>query len=258
MSGLTGIALLDPYVASASLVLARCSGTVLLAPVFSAQTIPVRVRAGITLVLALVLTAHVGPIVHERSAFAIAVGAAGELLVGLVIGLLFRLVLLVAETAGELAGLQMGFGFAQLADPLTQETSDITTQLLGAFAVLLLLAADGHRLVIAALAASLHNVPLGTGLARLASLPAAASWLGSALETALRLAAPVIVALLLCNVALGLLARAAPQLNLFVLGFAISIAVGLIVLDVVATSGLSLMIEQLQRIPARLDAVWKG
>jgi flagellar biosynthetic protein FliR len=258
VTGLGGIPLLEPYLACASLVLARCSGTLLLAPIFSAETIPLRIRGAFALLLTLVLSAHLGPVLSERSALALAFAAVGELLVGLVIGLLFRFVLLVVEMAGELAGLQMGFAFAQLVDPLTQESSDVTAQLLGALTVLLLLAADGHRWIIAALAASFRTVPLATSLSRLGSISEVVPLFGAVIATALRLAAPVVVALLMCNVALALLARAAPQLSLFFLGFGISIGVGLIVLGVLATSGMALVLEDLERVPGRLAALLGG
>jgi flagellar biosynthetic protein FliR len=175
-------------------------------------------------------------------------------MLGAALGLAVRMVLALAEMAGELAGMSMGLSFMQIADPLTREVGDGASRLLGIFGLLLFLAIDGHHALVLGLGESLAEAPLGTVLPRATCVATLVPLLSSTIAAATRIAAPVVVALLLTNAALALLARAAPQLNIFTLSFGITVIVGLVLLATSLAPSLSLVIAELRRLPSTLTA----
>lgn len=135
-----------------------------------------------------------------------------------------RIVFTAIEAAGEVIGLQMGLGFAQFYDPLSSAQVSGTGQFLGLLATLVFLSLDGHLLLITTLAQSFQQVP---------AAPAAggmllAQWGGMVMQAAVLMSLPLIAALLITNAALAVLTRAAPQLNLFAIGFPITMLVGFV------------------------------
>ena len=248
---------LAPRVATFGLVLVRCTGLFLMIPTVGGEVVPVRLRGALAAIIALAL----GSLVQPRPVWApvdLVAAAVGELLLGAAMGLVVRLLLSAAEMAGELVGLQIGLGFAQIVDPLSRESSPVTGRLNSLLAVLLFLALDGHRTAVAGLAASLRDAPPGAVLARLSHLEVLVPLLGTACRTAVHMAAPLILALYLVNAGLGLLARAAPQLNLFVLSFGITVSVGLLVLAVSARPSLTVLAGGLQRLAEQMGALVGG
>lgn len=153
-----------------------------------------------------------------------------EIMVGIAMGLAMRVVFAGIGMAGDLIGAQMGLGFAQFYDPQAGAQVPVLSQFLGLLATLAFLALNGHLLLIAALVESFGTTaPDATRM--LGSDPLAlARWGGSIFQTAVVLSLPLIAALLITNTALGVLSRASPQLNVFAIGFPITLAVGFIVL----------------------------
>ena len=239
------------------LVLVRCAGLFLMIPTIGGEVLPVRLRTAFALMIALAL----GSLVEPRPVWTpldLVVAAVGEIMLGSAMGLVVRLLLSAAEMAGDLVGMQMGLSFSQIVDPLSHQSAPVTAQLNGLLALLLLLAFDGHRTAIAGLAASLRDAPPGTVLDRMGHLESLLPLLGAACRTAVHIAAPVILAIYLSNVGLGLLARSAPQLNLFVLSFGITIALGLVVLTISARPTLVVLSESMQHMAEQMSALWGG
>lgn len=210
--------------------LARVAGLVAAAPMFGNMAIPRRIKA----LLAIAITVSLAPMVDapgvEPWSGAGLTILAQQFILGTAMGLAVRLVFTAVDVAGELVGLQMGLGFATFFDPQNGAHTPVVAQFLGLLTTLVFLAINGHLMVLTALAESFASVPVGhwiTGrgvwleLARLGSV---------IFTTGLMLALPVVVALLVTNVALGILTRAAPQLNLFAVGFPVTIMVGWLVL----------------------------
>lgn len=222
---------LDPAsVAALVLVSSRVGGLVLVAPVFSARTVPLRVRTMLVILLSLLLRPAA---LADAPAQGLAVtpGAVlGEVLAGLAIGLGAALFVGAAELAGDLAAIHAGLSGAALLDPLTRTSIPALGQLTQLFAVALLLAADGHLLMLRALGESLAALPPGSAMDLRGGAGAMVA-LGSGLFSAgLRFAGPVVAAVLVANAALALLGRAAPQLNVLSVAFPVQIAVGLFAL----------------------------
>lgn len=250
--------LLTPYATTFTLLLLRCGGTFLFVSVFSGKAIPALMRLGIAAVVAAVLVPLAGPITVSGGILGVAMASFGEFGFGMSMGMILRLLMLAAEFAGETLGMQMGFAFSRVVDPTSGEGSSVTARLMNTVALLLLLVLDGHRTMIEALGASVHQAPVSTVLPRLGQASTVLPLLSISAHTAMRMAAPVVVALLLSNVSLGLLARTAPQLQLFILGFGLSIGIGMIVLSVAAWPTFSLLVEELQQLPAYLAAFMRG
>lgn len=212
--------------------LIRIMALLMSAPVFAHQTIPAQVK----IAAALAMTLVIAPALPEP---VVAVfGAAGwwlvaeQILVGVAIGFSLQIVFAAVELAGDMIGLQMGLSFATFVDPQNSSQSPLVGSFLGMIATLLFLSIDGHLLLLSALVDSFSVVPVGKG-----SL-AQFSWshlalLGTNLfSLGLQIALPVLCTMLLVNLSLGVMARAAPQLSLFSVGFPLTLATGMLLLVV--------------------------
>jgi len=207
------------------LLFCRIGGVMIVAPLFSSEHVPARARAALALMIAVALAPVSGPAPEVATPVAIGLATAGELMIGLAIGFGARLIFVAVNMAGELADLQSGFGFAGMVSPQMGENVSVIGQLQMSVAWLIFLAANGHHIVLKGLSASLAALPLGSppGFAA----PALTHATATLIATAVRMAAPVVAAVLLADLALGLLTRAAPQMNLLAIGFPIKLAVGL-------------------------------
>jgi len=196
-------------------------------PVLGNKQIPVRVKVGLALLLTVIIapTLDAQPGVEVASALGFVV-LLQQILAGFAIGFTIRLIFVAVEMSGELAGMQMGLGFASFYDPLNASFTPVVAQFLGIIAALAFLGMDGHLYMLEALADSFHTFPISASVPHALALHTLAAWGGSVFAHALQLAMPVIGALLITNLALAILTRSAPQLNIFQIGFPITLAVG--------------------------------
>ena len=205
----------------------RVGGMLLVAPVFSAKPIPPMLRVGFVLLLTVLLqpvarvTALGAASLNFESAFA-------ESLIGFAIGLGAALIVGAADAAGELIAIQVGLSGAALFDPLTNQQGPALGQFCSFFALTLMLALNGHLVMIEALATSTRVVPIGSTLDLVRGARAMVGMGGQLFGLGLRFAAPVIAVILIANVSLAILGRAAPQLNILSVAFPIQIGVGLV------------------------------
>jgi flagellar biosynthetic protein FliR len=206
--------------------LARILALIASAPVIGNPRVPARLKIS----LALLITVLVAPLVPSPTDISPASGAgllimAQQVLIGLAMGFAMHVVFHAAEMAGEFIGLQMGLGFATLYDASVPGMIPVIGQFLGVTVALAFLAVDGHLLLISVLVQSFQTLPLAP-LSSPAGLHAVAQWGSSIFSFGLALALPLLAALLITNVGLGVLTRAAPQLNIFAVGFPLTILVG--------------------------------
>lgn len=206
---------------------ARLGGLMLLAPVYSARAIPMRARVAVLLLLTIALM----PVAQTVAAPVVTpMSLLSETLIGAVIGFGAALLVGGAETAGEWIAVQMGLSGATTVNPLSTISTPVLGNFLSLTAVMLMLAVDGHIVMLEAVVATTELAPLGTGV-QLSGGAASAIVLGTGMFLAgLRFAAPVIAVLLVVNAGLGILARTVPQLNLLMLAFPIQIGLGLMAL----------------------------
>ena len=196
--------------------LLRPLGLTLAAPVFSEKSVPMRIRLALGSALGLFLAPALPAELAGPASLALVPIVFQELLIGITIGFSLRLFFAAVELAGEVASLQGGLGAASSIDPASGASTKALSSLLRLIAVLVFLALEGHHEAIRALALSYERLPIGAGPEQDALLFVAR--LGSGIfETDFVLAAPVTVAMLVSNLAVGIMGRTIPQLNLMLL-----------------------------------------
>ncbi|HVY78526.1 MAG TPA: flagellar biosynthetic protein FliR [Solirubrobacterales bacterium] len=215
------------------LVLARIGPLFMLAPPFSSKMVPLRARA----VVAIGIAIGIAPIaLHGQAvpgeALALAGLALKEVLVGLAFAFALACLFAAFTTAGSLLDTSMGFSFGSLVDPITGAQSGQMVQIYSLVAIAVFIAIGGDAWVIQGLAKSYEAVPLLASPSLAALGAGAAAAFAGILAAALEVAAPVLLALLLADVAFGVVSRVVPQLNVFAVGFPVKIVVGLLVAGV--------------------------
>ncbi|PAQ15896.1 flagellar biosynthetic protein FliR [Bacillaceae bacterium SAOS 7] len=217
------------------LIVVRVSAFFVTMPLFSYRTIPAIHRIGFAVVLSWMMyyTLDV-PLLEINGEYFILI--IKEALVGLLIGLVAYMILAAIQIAGGFIDFQMGFAIANVIDPQTGVQSPLVGQYLYMFSLLLLLAINGHHLILDGIFYSYQFIPidqagLAFGNGQLAEYVSRA--FNSMFVIAFQMAMPVVACLFLVDVALGIVARTVPQLNIFVVGFPIKIAVAFIVLMIV-------------------------
>ena len=203
------------------------------APVLGNPVVPVRVKVGLAVVLTIVLAPILGgmPAVEPGSAIGLLI-LAQQIVIGLAIGFTMRIIFTAVEMAGNIIGMQMGLGFASIFDPQNAAQISVVAQFLGLFATLVFLALNGHLYMIEVLAQSFQALPVAVQPFSAAGWHALAGWGGEIFMAGLLLSMPIMAALLTTNLALGIMTRAAPQLNVFSVGFPITLAAGFVVLAI--------------------------
>jgi flagellar biosynthetic protein FliR len=198
------------------------------APVFDNRTIQRRTRVGLAALIAILMMPLLPapPVLNSAQAIPVLLQ---QILIGVSMGFSMRLVFAAFEMAGDLLGLQMGLAFAQFIDPARGGQTPLIGSFLGVLASLVFLVIDGHLLVIAAVVQSFELIPISADLSVVN--PQNIAMAGSIMfMLALQISLPVLAAVLISNIVLGILARAAPQLNVMSIGFSITIGAGLWVL----------------------------
>lgn len=205
-------------------------------PFFSAELLPRRITTIIAFFLSLVLMPVVPPSgmsAESLNVISLTVLIIHELMIGLCLGLSVNVIFAGAQIAGQLAGFQMGFAIANVVDPMTGVDAPITSNLLYIVTFLLFLSFGGHHMLIKALVESYYIIPIEARFPQQGFLVASLTYAGQMFVIAMKMAAPVIGVLLLINIAFAMVARAIPQMNVFIMSFPLTIAVGLIFITIV-------------------------
>ncbi|MBN3789852.1 flagellar biosynthetic protein FliR [Burkholderia sp. Ac-20353] len=210
----------------------RMLALVATAPVTGHASVPVRVKIGVAAFIALIVAPTLGamPAVTAFSAEGIWI-VVTQFLIGAAMGFAMQVVFAAVEAAGDVIGLSMGLGFATFFDPHTSGATPVMGRFLNAVAILAFLAFDGHLQVIAALAASFQALPVSADLLHAPGWRTLAMFGTTVFQMGLLLALPVVAALLIANLALGILNRAAPQIGIFQVGFPVTMLVGLLLVQ---------------------------
>ena len=212
--------------------LTRILGLIMVAPVFGHRAVPGRVKIGLGIFIALIIAPALPPMpdVGLGSWHGLFI-LVQQLLIGVATGFIMRVVFAAVEAAGEIVGLQMGLGFASFFDPQSAGQTLVLARFFNMLAVLVFLAVNAHLLLIGVLVDSFQTLPISTQPLSAAGFFNVAAFGSTVFAVGLQLALPLITILLMTNLALGILTRSAPQLNIFAIGFPITLGVGLIVLD---------------------------
>ncbi len=219
------------------LVFLRVTSILLVAPLFSATAVPTTVKIGLSVGVSIGLFSTVGPglLITEVPIYQLAALGSSEVILGVAMGLLARIFIAAVDMGAEIMGFQMGFGIVTVIDPSTRGSVSLLSQFQGVVTALMILATNAHHFFFRAIAESFERIP-PMGFAPTPNLWALFfETTRNAFVLALKFAAPTMVVLMLTTVALGIVARTVPQMNIFIVGLSLQIAVGFAVL-IVATS----------------------
>ena len=222
---------MNTWIAALLWPLARILGLIAAAPVLGNTSLPVSVKLALGVLLALIMA----PLVPAMPA-ADPLSLAGflillqEMLIGLSMGFSIRIVFAAVEMAGEISSLTMGLGFATFFDPQSQGQSSAISQFMALLVSMAFLAVNAHLVLLSALAESFVSLPISALPVSGAGFKQLADWGAKIFSSGVQLSLPIVAALLITNIALGILTRAAPQLNLFGIGFPITLGMGFLML----------------------------
>jgi flagellar biosynthetic protein FliR len=223
---------MNTWIAALLWPLTRILGLIAAAPIFGHNSFPRTMKVLFGVLLAMIMAPLV-PAMPGADPLSLAglLILVQELLVGLAMGFSMRIVFAAVEMAGEAASLTMGLGFASVFDPQTRGRSSAVSQFLALIASMAFLAVDGHLVLIEALGESFFSLPISATPVASGMAYQLVRWGGTIFSVGLQLSLPIVAALLITNVALGILTRAAPQLNLFGIGFPVSLGAGLLLIS---------------------------
>jgi len=240
------------------LVFVRTSAMLFVFPVFSAQQIPILVRIGLGGLISFVIY-HAQPLAAPLPDMGALVAAvASQVVVGVIVGFVAYLVFMGIQFAGEILDIQIGFAVANIISPQTQQQVTVVGELELTLATLVFLVSNSHLLMLQGIGGSFRLLPLPY----ISLDPSVASnvvlFLQQAFMIVFEIAAPAAVALFVVNVALGLMARVAPQMNVFVVGFPLQIGVGLLMLAVSVPLLAAVAPQLFEQSAGHMDAVMRG
>jgi len=215
------------------LVIFRVAGIFLTAPMLSSPVIPPVVKAMISVIVGLAATARLAaPVAMPDTWVQLVLGVGREMLIGGVLGYAAGLLFVGVALAGQHMGQQMGIGLANVFNPQAETTTGVLAAALNLVALIIFLAIGGHRVMLGGLMDTFAIVPLMEFTAGAGVLEILVYLLGAAFALAVKVAAPVLVTLMLASVAMGLIQRTMPQFNILSAGFQIRVMVSLLILSV--------------------------
>ncbi|HEY3832697.1 MAG TPA: flagellar biosynthetic protein FliR [Acidimicrobiia bacterium] len=210
------------------LALVRASVFIVIAPPFNTKSIPVSVKAGLAAALSLAAVSQIPPASLSLDVAPFAAAIVTQALVGLVMGTIMMMVMSAVQSAGSLIDVFAGFSIAAIYDPLSDNTASIFGRFYQLIAVTLIFATNAHLLIVEGFFQSFRVIPANayqpSVIARILTLN-----MGQVFVAALEIAGPVVACLFLAELTMGLVARAAPSLNVFSLAFPVRVGVTLLV-----------------------------
>ncbi len=210
--------------------LLRVLALIATAPILSERSVPKRVKVGLGIIVTFVIAPSLPPVdVPLFSANALWL-ALQQILIGIALGFTMQFAFAAIRTCGEIIGLQMGLSFATFVDPGSNLNMPILARILDMLAMLLFLVFNGHLWLISLLVDTFHTLPIGGEPINSNAFLALTRAGGMIFLNGLMLALPIITLLLTVNLALGMLNRMTPQLSVFVIGFPITLTVGILLM----------------------------
>jgi flagellar biosynthetic protein FliR len=219
-----------PFIPTFVLVFFRLAGMMLFAPLFGSSRIPRRVRALLVAVLAMSVTGNLGRAAQmPETTWGLAAAIGGEMVFGLAMGMVLSLVFIAVQWAGELIGQQMGFNLSEVFDPQFGSQGSLIGDLYFMLTLVVFLTVGGHHAMLEGVRASFDHLPLLSAGLDVKLFDLLAGLLGTATSLAIRLAAPMLVTMLIVDLTLGLIGKAVPQMNVMSAGLSLRAAVGMLI-----------------------------
>jgi flagellar biosynthetic protein FliR len=212
--------------------LTRILALIAAAPVFGNTGVPQTIKLTLGVLLAGIIAPNLPPLpAVDPTSWQGLLIMVQELLIGTAMGFALRLVFAAIEFAGEVASQTMGMSFASFFDPTTSARSSAISQFMALIATLVFLATNAHLVLIESLVESFYTLPISATPMSLAAPLEMVRWGGKIFSAGMQIAMPIVATMLVTNIALAILTRAAPQLNLFGIGFPITLGGGLLVIS---------------------------
>lgn len=220
------------------LILVRVSGFIMTAPFFSYSSVPMRIRAAMSVFMSLVVI-QITPVIalEYTGVFGYSVLLLKETMLGVTLGLMCSMCFYIINLAGQLMDMEMGLSMASMFDPMTNMQISVTGNLYNYLLMLMLVVTNMHYYIIRAIVDSFSYFNVGKAIFDTVSLKTVLlDFMVNYFIIAVRIVLPVFCCMLLINVVLGVLAKAAPQMNMFVVGIQIKVMAGLIILVLMVQS----------------------
>lgn len=217
-----------------ALVFLRIASALAVMPIFGYRALPLAIKVGLAAFVSFLLLpgvqAPAGWLGLDSGLITLIALALPEIVAGLLVGMVTHFIFYGVELSGQYVGVQMGFGIVNVIDPQSEQQISIIAQVQYLFAMLIFLTFNGHHFLLSGLEQTFQAVPIGG-----AQLPSGLAVLfvklmGDLFVAGVKIAAPIMAALFLMEVALGIVARTVPQMNVFIVGFPLKIGVGLLAL----------------------------
>jgi len=217
-----------------SIIFLRVSGIIFMMPFFGSESVPRLVRIGLSLVITFVIvpTLNIDGVVLPESLVSYVVVLFKELLVGMALGYIAMLIFNGIQFAGDLVGFQMGLRIGNVIDPMSEEQISIIGTMQNLLAVLIYLSLFWDHFLFKAMAASFRVIPIAGVVLEAPLATELIRMTGQVFVIALKMGAPLLAALFLADVALGFIARTAPQINVFIIGFPVKVGMGILLLGI--------------------------
>lgn len=217
------------------LILVRMSGFIFSAPFYSLSNVPRRVQIGLSVFISIILFESLNVTKLEYTGV---IGYAGlviiEFAVGLIMGYMMSICIYILNFAGQLIDMEIGFSMVNVMNPTANMTTTVTGNLYTYFVMLVLLASDLHRYILKAMLDAFTFIPVGKAVFDTSIYTVMVTFMKDYFVIGFRIILPIFAATLLVNVVLGVLAKVAPQMNMFVIGMQLKVFVGLILLTLAA------------------------
>jgi flagellar biosynthetic protein FliR len=226
-------ALMQNQVAFFLLIFVRITGIFIMTPVFGSKNIPVSIKAGLALIITYILFPIVfnNAVIIPENFLPYLFIVIGELIIGLTIGFVSSLVFSAIQMSGQLLDMQIGFGVINIIDPQSGHQIPLVGNFKYMLALIVFLATNGHHVLLSALFASFKLIPVTGVVFHTALTNFMVDMVSGTFVIAMKISLPIIVSIIITDVALGILARTMPQMNIFVVGVPGKIIVGLFVLS---------------------------
>jgi len=241
------------------LVLSRVAGIFAALPVFGGHSLPLRIKAITVFMITLVCfpVLSISPPQVPSDVFALALLALSELMVGLTLSFITQIIFAAVEFSGQIVGMQMGLTIASIIDPTRGTQTQIMSVVQTLFATLLFLSLNIHHAFISTIIDSFKIIPLGGWRISGELVNFFIIRTSDIFIIGIRLAAPVMVALLLTSVALGIMARAFPQMNVFMMSLPLNIGLGLIIMGATITIFFHVLEVSFGHLKGQIDTLYK-
>lgn len=236
----------------------RIAALVMVAPVFGAGTVPARFRIGFAVALTVIVAPLLPPAPEADPLTPLGwITAAQEILIGVAMGFIVQMIFDALVIGGQTIAMSMGLGFAMLVDPQRGVSVPVLSQFFIILGLLIFLALDGHLKLLWLLVESFRWLPIGVGMSQ-DQFWLLVGWGSEMFRGALAVALPGVAALLLVNIAFGVMSRAAPTLNLFAVGFPVALLLGFVVIWLAAPNLGAVIVEMTDRTLQGVRTIFGG